>query len=603
MSENSKVYSYIRMSSEIQVKHGESHRRQLENIENWCKANNKTLDTGFKLEDLGVSAFKGANIQHSSKLGQFLQAIQDGKVGSGSTLLVESLDRISRQEILKSLAILQSICDAGITVHTLSDGKSYNAENINDIGSLIYSLLIFSRSNEESRMKAERLKKSWASKFNNIENKILTRNTPFWISYNEDKRTFYLNDRVNVIRKIFEMSISGYGNVSIIKELHKHPDLYSPLTNSGWNTAYIQYCLNSPATYGTFFSKNTPQAIDNYFPEAVTYQEFLLSQDARQLRKCGKSSGRKGNTYTNLFTRLMVCGECGSNINYYTNGKNSYLRCMRAKKSTSCVAMSWEYEQFQESFLKWATEINLNEIFTTAGKQTEIQISIKSINETELLISAKQKNYASIIDDITNDAELSKNIKHAMGRKADAIEIEIFALKESLNQSKIKLYSLEVSTDKHIELVNNIEQYNKLTANKSDEELRAVRMKIHQSLCQLVKHITFYNVSRWNNTPVLELQQDILKVCFKRRYKTEEGIFNYMGTDAGQRLYNEHNRFFTVLFKNGQKRNVIPSQNYSKSTNQVIQAQIERQELLAENLKKLNEQYGIEIDLDKIVNL
>jgi DNA invertase Pin-like site-specific DNA recombinase len=583
------------MSSEIQVKHGESHRRQLENIENWCKANNKTLDTEFKLEDLGVSAFKGANIQHSSKLGQFLQAIQDGKIASGSTLLVESLDRISRQEILKSLAILQSICDAGITVHTLSDSKSYNAENINDIGSLIYSLLIFSRSNEESKLKADRLKEAWVSKFENIENRILTRNTPFWITYDEDKKEFYLNDRVNVIRKIFSMSIEGYGAVSIIKELHKHHTLYPPLTKSGWNTATIQYCLVSPASYGTFSSKYTVTPIPKYFPEAISYQEFLLSQDARQLRNNGRGSGRKGNTYTNLFSRIIVCGGCGSPVNYQTNGRNAYLRCMKAIKSEECVARSWAYEQFQENFLKWATEINLTEIFTPAGKQTEIQTLNQTINNEILLITAKQKQYDSIINDITTEG-LSKSVILAMGKKADAIEAEIISLNESLKVNKSKLSGLELSTDKHVDLVENIKAYNQLTDNKSKEEMRAVRMKIHQSLLNLIETITLYNNKYYKVGDFINGK--LMDGLNFRRYKTDIAKQNYLLTDAGQRFYDEHRRYYEIKFKNGQVRKVLPFLNVSRTLAELEAGEKKRLQIIEENLELLKKEFGQDLTLD-----
>ena len=592
---SSKVYSYSRCSSLEQVKHGESRRRQQERIDAWCKSNDKILDTEFMLEDLGVSAFKGANIEHSSKLGQFLLAIEQGKIAIGSTLLVESLDRISRQEVLKSLAILQSICVAGITVHTLSDNKSYSATNINDIGNLVYSLLIFSRSNEESKLKADRLKKSWSNKFQNIENEILTRNTPFWISYDEDKKEFYLNSNVVTLQKIFSMSIQGYGAVSIIKELHNHPTLYPQLTKSGWNTAYIQYCLSSPATYGTFASKCTITPIPNYFPEAIPYQDFLLSQNARQLRSNGKGTGRKGNTYTNLFSRIIVCSGCGSNVNYYTNGKHSYLRCMKASKSIECIAMPWGYEQFQESFLKWVTEINLNEIFTPAGKQTEIQALNQKINNDGLLVTAKQKQYDSIINDITTEG-LSKNVILAMGKKADDIEAEITGLNELLTVNKSKLSSLELSKDKHMDLVENIKAYNQLTNNKNKEDMRAVRMKIHQSLLNLIETITLYNNQYYKVGDFINGK--LIDGLNGRRYKTDMAKQNYLLTDAGQRFYNEHRRYYEIKFKNGQVRMVLPFLNASSTKAELEAANNKRLQIIEDNLEFLKKKFGQHITME-----
>ena len=55
-----KAYSYIRMSTDIQLK-GNSLQRQLELSKNYADINNLELvDT---IKDIGVSAFKGKNLK------------------------------------------------------------------------------------------------------------------------------------------------------------------------------------------------------------------------------------------------------------------------------------------------------------------------------------------------------------------------------------------------------------------------------------------------------------------------------------------------------------------------------------------------------------
>jgi DNA invertase Pin-like site-specific DNA recombinase len=61
-----------------------------------------------RLQDIGVSAFKGANVADGA-LGRFLAAVKANKVPRGSFLLVESLDRLSRQAPFKSFAIFSEI--------------------------------------------------------------------------------------------------------------------------------------------------------------------------------------------------------------------------------------------------------------------------------------------------------------------------------------------------------------------------------------------------------------------------------------------------------------------------------------------------------------
>ncbi|MEO8320021.1 MAG: recombinase family protein, partial [Bradyrhizobium sp.] len=93
-----RAYSYLRMSTDLQLK-GDSRRRQLEASKVYAEAEGLDLADGAQLEDIGISAFKGDNARHGA-LGHFLSAVKAGSVPKGSYLIVESLDRLSREEIL-----------------------------------------------------------------------------------------------------------------------------------------------------------------------------------------------------------------------------------------------------------------------------------------------------------------------------------------------------------------------------------------------------------------------------------------------------------------------------------------------------------------------
>ncbi|HFH2167466.1 TPA: recombinase family protein, partial [Shigella flexneri] len=56
----------------------------------------------------------------------FLEAVKQGLIPSDSVLLVESLDRVSRQSISHAQETIRGILEQGITVVTLSDGETYN---------------------------------------------------------------------------------------------------------------------------------------------------------------------------------------------------------------------------------------------------------------------------------------------------------------------------------------------------------------------------------------------------------------------------------------------------------------------------------------------
>lgn len=114
-----KAYSYLRMSTDLQLK-GDSRRRQLEASRAYADAEGLELADDAQLEDIGISAFKGANVQ-TGALGQFLAAVKAGSVERGSYLLVESLDRLSREEILPAHTLFLGIVQSGINLVTLAD--------------------------------------------------------------------------------------------------------------------------------------------------------------------------------------------------------------------------------------------------------------------------------------------------------------------------------------------------------------------------------------------------------------------------------------------------------------------------------------------------
>jgi Resolvase, N terminal domain len=141
------------MSTDVQLK-GDSLRRQMDASATYAATHD--LELVEDLRDIGTSAFKGANVAGGA-LGRFLKAASGGKVPRGSYLLVESLDRISRQEIRKSLSLFLQIIEAGINIVTLTDRRVFNQEKC-ELEDLMMSLLVMSRAHEESIRRLPRVR-------------------------------------------------------------------------------------------------------------------------------------------------------------------------------------------------------------------------------------------------------------------------------------------------------------------------------------------------------------------------------------------------------------------------------------------------------------
>src|ERR1700722_19718602 len=120
------AYSYQRFSS-LQQKHGASLDRQLEAAKAYAHNHSLILDAST-YRDLGVSAFRSKNAE--SALGAFIEAVEAKKIQKGSYLLIESLDRLSRDKVPTALRLLLSLTERGIVIVTLMDEQVYSEANI-----------------------------------------------------------------------------------------------------------------------------------------------------------------------------------------------------------------------------------------------------------------------------------------------------------------------------------------------------------------------------------------------------------------------------------------------------------------------------------------
>lgn len=170
------AYSYVRMSTDVQIR-GDSLRRQAELSKRYALAHDLHLVEDFKLEDIGISAFRGKNSAEGA-LARFLEAVDQGIVPPNSYLLVESFDRLSRQKPTEALKLFLDLGNKGIHLVTLADDQLYKAGSV-DFYQLMYSLMIMSRANEESQIKSQRLGSVWQHKRGSVSQK----NSPQYVQH------------------------------------------------------------------------------------------------------------------------------------------------------------------------------------------------------------------------------------------------------------------------------------------------------------------------------------------------------------------------------------------------------------------------------------
>src|SRR5665213_2820096 len=116
------AYVYIRYSTPKQEK-GASKERQREDCQALCAR--RSWSVVEIIEDLGRSAWTGAHLS-SGNLGKFAERVRAGDIPAGSVLVVEKLDRLSRQEARITLRWMEDLCAAGLSIATVSGDRLYD---------------------------------------------------------------------------------------------------------------------------------------------------------------------------------------------------------------------------------------------------------------------------------------------------------------------------------------------------------------------------------------------------------------------------------------------------------------------------------------------
>jgi len=366
-----RIYSYVRFSSEPQLR-GDSLRRQNELIDKYAKEKNLTLDDELRFEDRGISAFRGENLAKGA-LGQFVESVREGRIAAGSVLLVESLDRITRLKVREAMQLFLELVNSGITIVTLADGKEHSGSALDQNTSPLFeSLIVLGRAHDESQMKSGRLKAAWAEKRKNLKLTPYTGRIPSWLVRKDDRVTFrVIPEKAKLVKRIFGLCLKGEHSESIARLFHSEK---LPTIGKGrfWTHSYVAQALRNPAVTGRF----TPHkmdglkrieagpTVDDYYPRIVTDRDFFRVQeimDARSKHRGGRVSADGGN----LFRKVLHCGYCGAPVYRTAKGQlyggklRRVLICRNAKDGTGCFYAAWQYDEFESSFLKMATELKV----------------------------------------------------------------------------------------------------------------------------------------------------------------------------------------------------------------------------------------------------
>jgi DNA invertase Pin-like site-specific DNA recombinase len=427
-----KVISYTRFSSAGQAD-GDSERRQVEAAAAYAKRHGLQIDEELSFQDSGVSAYDRSNLDKGA-LGAFLGKVKTGEVASGSILLIENFDRLSRAIPLDALALFTAIINAGLTIITLHDEQKFNRETLDKNPFLLMTVFMEAiRANSESKTKSKRVKEAWGEKKKHAiaSGKVMSKKTPYWITTKADRSGFELvPERAEVLLWLITESEKGVGNNTLLKMLHDRGVMAWSKSGS-WQPSYLQKMLRNPALHGGI--RLNGEIVKGYYPPLIEEDRFYRLQGLRTDRATTQATSGRGETLSNLFSGRLKCGYCGFAFaisGYKEQARNpnrkgyerKYMGChgARIKEPKACPkATIWFVDEFEPKVLFWLTQLDVSQLVgDDSSKLDQEKLNLATL--TGLLLESERRagNIAKAIEEGDAPATLVKRLKELEAEKS-----------------------------------------------------------------------------------------------------------------------------------------------------------------------------------------
>ncbi|MEI2796168.1 recombinase family protein [Pseudoxanthomonas sp. F11] len=493
-----KAYSYTRMSTPDQMK-GDSRRRQDDSARQYAEANQ--LEIVERFDDFGVSAFTGRNAEFGA-LSEFTRLVDEGAIERGSYLLVESMDRLTRQAVPRAMSLLLGLTSRGIRVVTIDDNKVYSdTSNEEDTFALMSALLSMSRAHEESRRKSSMLAEVWKKKRKDARSGgvVTTSKVPGWLRV-KNGVVEVIPERAKIVQEIFDMTKNGFGAYSIARRLNQRKELpWSTRKNAVWRESYVKKILNSRTVLGEYqphvMTKVSGKRVrlpegeplKDYYPPVVSLADFVEAGSAVALRR-GTGRGRKGATYANLFTGILRCS-CGAGYLYINKGSppkgGKYLQCSVSFSKGACSAKAIRYDLFESIVLEAVEDLDVGVVFG----EIRLGDKIRSIRQrrAELIDSVERLRIQAnnILDAVKNGGSGSRILGAELKSTEDSIAVATSRI-EVLDEELIEL--TRIDPERRLEVIRKLQAH--LTNPNEDRESarRAISAELRRLLVKVVVH-------------------------------------------------------------------------------------------------------------------
>ena len=338
---------------------------------------------------------------------------------------------------------------------------------------------------------------------------------------NDPKHWIVDDEAAQIVRRVYSMTLEGFGTEQIAAQLEKD-DVLTPraywLTKgikrpgkgkqqppTKWNSSTITKILSLQEYCGDILNFKTysksyknKKRIDNDRENWVVFQDVHEAIIERAVyeqvqQKRGKIRKRRTNNGEhNMFSGLLVCADCGSNLHFHFNQGNpeiKYFNCSNYKGNRgTCTSTHYVRVDFLEEVVlgeirrltKFASLYEDEFVKAVIGHSQQAEQTDRKLKEKELrTLLARDEELDGLFERIYEDnvsGKLSNDRFAKMSRRYEDEQKELAEKIKKLRSEIEKQSSRSMTTDMFIGLVRKYTRARKLTPRMLNEQIEKIEV-------------------------------------------------------------------------------------------------------------------------------
>lgn len=399
------AFSYQRVSDPKQTRDGRAGLdRQADAFIGFCQRHG-LISNADPLVDKGLSAFHG---RHRSKgaLGAFISAAEAGQIPPGAVLVVEDLDRFSRETASHAEELLLALFKQGLALGIVRDDVVVDRARYDaDLGLRVMLLTRRDAAHDYSRKLSGRISDVWQRRqrdWHEHRKPYLGKGSrPEWLS-DDGSKFIEIEKTVELVQRIFKLCAEeNMGGTQIAEVLNAEG--VKPARSDAYGPTRILRILHDRRVLG---EKEWPDGSvsADYFPRIIDQALWDSCQQAIDKRHDNKGRHGRGEVIANLFQGRTFCA-CGRSL-FLQTGRNrqgqvayAWLRCTgRRKKTCPLPPGDWPYDE--EALLLAFMAQRWGKFFDRPADNRQIRALEKKLRDLEALEATQQQQATTATENL-----------------------------------------------------------------------------------------------------------------------------------------------------------------------------------------------------------